>query len=482
MASRWDQPQETLSANRLARQDTTSSVESSDLYKPLPSGRWLLEFHASCPKCHHYHSGAKLKIDNHDDKSKASPVLCENCKDPWMLFGGRNSTQLSLLSVMSTVPDPVEREVHRLLVAMVRPVTAVATSHLARNPGTTADDVAPEGSSALGSHETTSLPPNTNRDIFQGLSVSKQQKRTTLRPKIITRSVSGLNSADTGQHPFFNFRKKLVTRFPILSRVASIAADRPLTSTRRVNDRAQDTQHISMNRCPVSNRNSATTEHVSSIGSRPGTVDAATPPLSPEAQKFMTEIKDNPISSMNQEDRIRWARKKLTAFRLRRASAALLEEPSFIDRVSLASSDDLLHMPVSQLDRPGSIGHLLGSHSGHFDGLYFTDSIPPTHRDSMSERTSEVTTAAGDGLFGPRIPFQGLLSHERQSSGSSRRFSVQSAPRTWQQIQNIRTEARYSQDISSAAAIRDVPGARARIIHRLSGGAALRTSNEDPGL
>lgn len=464
MALGTDQGPETLSTNELARRETASSV-GSNLYKPLPTGRWLLECHASCPRCHHYHSAATLKIDNQADERKISPVLCENCKEPWVTFGSCNSTQLSLLSVLTTVPDPVEREVHRALIAMVRSMTAVATPHLARDLQTATYDAAPTTSPIYGLQDPIHEPPGADQDIFHvPVTVPKSQWQHTWRSKLVVGSISGPSKPDTTRPSFFHLRKKIVTRFPILHRVASIASQRRARTPEKVDGSAQDTSQIFMDRAPASAQDSASTQHKSSHRDQTGPTDALA--LSHEAQDFITKIQDDLVSSMSQEDCIRWAREKLTEFRFRRASTALLEEPFSIDRVSPSSSNDLRQMQVTQLDRPRSIDHLLGSHSGLFDGVYFT--APPAHRESMSGRTSEVTTVVGDGVFGPRIPFQGLIPRERRSSGASRPLSAQSAPRTWQQVQQIRSEARYSQEVASAmTAVRDVPGARARNSHRL---------------
>jgi DNA-directed RNA polymerase subunit M/transcription elongation factor TFIIS len=123
----------TSSGNNSSRRGTASSV-SSDLYQPLPVGHWLLRFHGSCPRCHHLHNAVKIKVEvSHDDR-KVNHVRCDKCRQKWLALGGRNSTQISLLSTLTTTPDPVESEVRNALINMVKSATAVASPVLSDIP------------------------------------------------------------------------------------------------------------------------------------------------------------------------------------------------------------------------------------------------------------------------------------------------------------------------------------------------------------
>jgi hypothetical protein len=58
----------------------------SDQYSPLPPGRWLMDLHGSCPKCHHQHNAVKVTIDTSHGGWSTSQVLCEGCKEIWLPF------------------------------------------------------------------------------------------------------------------------------------------------------------------------------------------------------------------------------------------------------------------------------------------------------------------------------------------------------------------------------------------------------------
>ncbi|KAF2849093.1 hypothetical protein T440DRAFT_427208, partial [Plenodomus tracheiphilus IPT5] len=429
---------------------------ASDQFKPMPIGRWLLDFHASCPRCHHYHHAAKLKIDNTCDKSKVSPIMCENCKEHWVAFGGRNTTQLSLLSVLTAGPDPVEREVHRMLVQMVRSVTAVATPLLGQDLAANRDSALPE------QNVTTARHSNAERVVFHVQAANpRPQRRFTFRPASVVGSMTRASHPITVRDFLATIKQDLAARFPRLRRSTTTPSTQCSKTAEDAQRGRQDASLASTTTAP---------EVVRSVPIQSGQPrQSETKDLSPEAQTFIAGLRDDPIVSMNNEDRIKWVRRKFTEFRMRRINADSLEEPILHDDISLASGDSLLSVQASQLGHPQSINYLLGSHLGQFDGVYAIDLTPHANRDSMSERTSEVTTAVGDDNLGIRAPWQGLLPHERRSSGSSRPLSIQSAPRSWQQSQEL---------ASNMAAARNFPSTRGRNTHRLSGGSPPRSSNE----
>ncbi|KAI8932718.1 hypothetical protein NX059_012529 [Plenodomus lindquistii] len=465
MFSQNGQPKDCLSANRLIRQETASSVESNH-YEPLPIGRWLLECHVSCPRCHHYHRASELKIDICGDKSRVSPVVCESCKEPWAAFGNRNSTQLSLLSVVTVVPDPVEREVHRALVEIIRPATAMATSILANDSGAFCNAVR---SSAV-------LEMNAAASRSSSAKHSGSQRRYSLRATSAISRVARGGGPSTRHFPLANLRQRLASRLSTLHRSGTAKSPVKLQIPNVLPVSVEASLQPSTTRGHAEARDRA---HIQSHRAHPTNGDAtAMPTLSSEAEAFIEEIKDDINEFMSQEDRIKWARKKFTDFRMRRTRANIQQESYVIDTASLASLEALSQSPASQLSRHHSIDVLIGSHRGEFDGLYGADLVPDIQRDSISERSSEVTTMVGDEYTRTRAAWQGLRPQERRDSGSSRPLSIQSVSRS-QHIHQGRAEARHSQDFAiDAAAARNISNTRARNSHRWSGGSAPRISGE----
>ncbi|KAF1998370.1 hypothetical protein P154DRAFT_577961 [Amniculicola lignicola CBS 123094] len=113
------------------RRDTGSTTGSDD-YVPLPPGRYTLLINGNCPRCHHHHKAALVKVKVFNDRDRVSHVQCENgdCQQYWLAFGGGNSTRISLLS-QCTETDPIEiereKESRYELIQIVRSVTSVAS-------------------------------------------------------------------------------------------------------------------------------------------------------------------------------------------------------------------------------------------------------------------------------------------------------------------------------------------------------------------
>jgi len=109
--------------HRFSRTDSSAR----DTYAPLPPGRWTLDLHGNCSRCHRYHKSVRFKVEIFHDPEITTYVRCQKCNEKWLAIGGRNSSQLSLLSVNTVQPDPVAAELRHSLVNMVRATTALAT-------------------------------------------------------------------------------------------------------------------------------------------------------------------------------------------------------------------------------------------------------------------------------------------------------------------------------------------------------------------
>ena len=112
--------------NRPIRQDTRASIDSI-ICTPLVPGFYKIPFHGNCPRCHHRHVAAEVKVEVTPGYTKPSYVRCENCKEKWVALGGRNSTCISLLSTLTVEPDPMENDARRAIINMVRSISSVAS-------------------------------------------------------------------------------------------------------------------------------------------------------------------------------------------------------------------------------------------------------------------------------------------------------------------------------------------------------------------
>jgi hypothetical protein len=108
------------------RRNTTSTI-SSDKYAPIPAGCWSFTLHGNCPRCHHHHNSTIIRCNISDDPIEASHILCEHCKQRWLTIGGKNITQISLLSTKTTEPDCEETDFRYTLINIVRAASAIAS-------------------------------------------------------------------------------------------------------------------------------------------------------------------------------------------------------------------------------------------------------------------------------------------------------------------------------------------------------------------
>lgn len=107
-----------------SRYDTVSTTSSG---VSLPPGHWTVPISGNCPRCHHHHRSINVHIKNADNSNGILDVHCEKCNKLWIGPGGRNSTRVSLASVETVDPPPLEPEARTTLVHMIRNATRVAT-------------------------------------------------------------------------------------------------------------------------------------------------------------------------------------------------------------------------------------------------------------------------------------------------------------------------------------------------------------------
>jgi hypothetical protein len=160
-----------VSADRPIRRGTASTVGSEgDVPPPVPPGIYTLPISGNCPKCHHHHKAATIKVPSSAGTGRATGhVYCDNCEAKWLTFGGRSST-ISLISTNTIEPDVVQQDFQYALLDMVRSVTSIASPAAlasvpevssgvpSREPSTRSQNVAIVHSRSQASHTPVQLP------------------------------------------------------------------------------------------------------------------------------------------------------------------------------------------------------------------------------------------------------------------------------------------------------------------------------------
>ncbi|KAF2660017.1 hypothetical protein K491DRAFT_675054 [Lophiostoma macrostomum CBS 122681] len=214
------------SMSRQSRRDTGSSLDSGST-KSMPPGFYSIPIHGNCPRCHHYHKAAIIKISG--DATHVEKVDCENCGSRWLGFGGRNSTCISLLSTLTDDLEPEEKQVRETLINMVRSVTSMGSiasptaalasvpelpspgpsrEHSVRRPRDQGSNIATAATAAPESGRQQSI----QRDMDRSDAGLPQRTRATTMDTATSLNVKPL--AFVG-----NVKRRLRNRFPVLDRV-----------------------------------------------------------------------------------------------------------------------------------------------------------------------------------------------------------------------------------------------------------------------
>ncbi|OAL51735.1 hypothetical protein IQ07DRAFT_390101 [Pyrenochaeta sp. DS3sAY3a] len=90
--------------------------------KSLPKGSWKLNLQGSCPTCNHHHSSVTVHVRSSDNpgSTNVGDIFCDHCKRPWIPFGNRAPTRISLLSDETTEPEPTETSFRSAIMKMKR--------------------------------------------------------------------------------------------------------------------------------------------------------------------------------------------------------------------------------------------------------------------------------------------------------------------------------------------------------------------------
>jgi hypothetical protein len=440
----------------LSRRDTASSAGSGP-YEPVPSGRWLLDFHGSCPRCHHQHNAVQIKINVSKDASRVSRIRCEECKEAWVAFGGRNTTRISLLSTTTVKPDPVEKEVRQTLINMIKAATAVASPLLAGIPEASTSDTLRHPTAQRSSDGRTQLPSPPATTARVSFQVPLRQKQTDVG-SVSTSKPAADDSNDNSLQRSASALKRKVAAGVSFFRRASLRQKQDVsqsssTGYKSMGKRSRDSDPIEQT--PASTESTSVPsqplEELTGLGVSLEQVDAISnlSPSCAEASGFIAGLGNDPISAMNEVERVEWAREKLSGFKAGRNVVAPVARPDMVNSSTQVSTSELPHVSFLRPWQRRSLEFLgLGSHFGYFDRFRASDLSLRTRPLSIAERTSEAATVVNDDstiAASIRNSWPGFQQSERDGSASPRPLSVQ-------QLRQYRSDARYSFDSTATGA------------------------------
>ncbi|KAH6644599.1 hypothetical protein C7974DRAFT_24327 [Boeremia exigua] len=424
-------PLASMRSSSRSRRESSSSY-SSDAYSPLPPGLWTLDVHGNCSKCHHHHSSARVQINISRSPNGTTHVRCERCREKWLTFGGRNQTQLSLLSVDSVPPNPTAVHVRYSLINMIRSATAVAA--LSPVLAGIAELPTPAVPSRQQSYHVTSLDDPGAVDSFGHIA-----EDTILQPQVLVGSPTALsvqpgNTQRYGIHTgryIAHLKENLGLRFPALHR-ANLSRRFGITKPSKISSNR-------LGKHPVKTGNSR--EGMLNTNCEPITVTPEefiqqetmqgqpsqesgrffeSPLPSTTAAHFLATLaRDSTnLGALTEEEKVIWVRAKCTEF----AEWAAQARNSHVT-VPVGTSIDATYTIRTPQHEEGNLRQRLptdilgvGSHYGLFDGLY----PMRAHTLSISPNTSEAETAVDDNTTVASAPRYSWSEHRLRRSGETR--------------------------------------------------------------
>ncbi|KAF2683839.1 hypothetical protein K458DRAFT_404764 [Lentithecium fluviatile CBS 122367] len=454
------------------RRDTMSTV-SSERHNSVPAGAWHILIHGNCTSCGHHHKAATIPFKVSDDPSEASDVLCERCGHKWLTLGGLNTTQISLLSTLTTDADKEDVELRCTLVEIVRSATGIMS------PGPLSS--VPEDASHVPSRENSTrnkednaqrIPePDTHHIASDAVGSPRQtaDQDTAAGSRTFDHQSTGRellsNNVELTKAVLRSLKRKLRRHFPILKKVHLTKFIRPEASKEAVEapknpfptePRRNETPPLSAGPPAADTDEQKVNENEQSQPK--DAEDVCTPAMSAaqaidDAKKFPKET----IRNMTPEQRALWIREQITAFKCRcsrqcscrhsrRSSSFMVDGGT---RVHILSP-----LPSFELPRRHSLEGI-GSHLTEFPpGMFFTDGRPPT---ISATRTSEAETIVESNTIGssPRNSRVDFVQRQRHRSWSPRPTSLISYRQPLQQLAQHRLVAQNSMDsIITGGAVR----------------------------
>ncbi|KAH7066884.1 hypothetical protein BKA63DRAFT_424781 [Paraphoma chrysanthemicola] len=422
-----------------ARQDTSSSSGSGP-YSPIPEGRWKVPFHGNCPRCHHYHKAVQVKVNVGPDSSQVSYIHCEECGEKWGAFGGRSTTQISLLSDITTEPDPMETELRYSLVEAVKAATNVASlGGIAELPtyGISRQASHRSGAEQQSDGMDQSNAPSTSVGLEE--STSRHQRQEARLPRVSTYPLVRSDTQAKDRSLPYQLASKLKrsvsarlsgSQKEVLRRLLP-ASIQPRLSARQLEKSPVRTPPDASPSGTVQPRLQVADEVSNNNAANTSINDFAVPgPSEPrtEVAVYIESLDKSGLRSMSEQERASWFREKLTAFKVRQRSkhAPLGFSPIF--QTSIRAEPSGFH------NRPPGRYSIEVRHAGtHFDNVdaNFPHEVASRRSTiSISDVNSEPPSVSDEANIAVRSRYSYLQQRVRRGLGPQRPRSLPNAPRS----------------------------------------------------
>ncbi|KAF2466241.1 uncharacterized protein BDR25DRAFT_359606 [Lindgomyces ingoldianus] len=491
-------PGPTSSSPRMIRHDTTSTVNSGNI-PPISPGFYKLPIHGNCPRCHHRHKAATIKVSR--DLSQVSHVYCERCGEKWLAFGGGNSTRISLLSTQTMDPDPNDVDFRSTLIEMVRSLTAVGS--------TAALASVPESPSRIPSREQS--VKSTNAPLGQEQLPSSAGAPMTAFPERTDASQVTSKVFDAAPPSFppptgANIRGGAATKSPrrkaLVAQLKAIKERIPFIKRLHLNQLMPSKKKAKV---PDKDKGKQPVDQALTMHENPGTLISpapnATPPKAPSNSMGIEILKtasdrhdpqkesvDTPhpgslphdnfketLKDMTHDQRIAWVREMVTDSKCRCGYYCYCRRaPISATFPASSSGSGGTQVDASTLTSQATRQYLAQRRrsnevfavGGAFDDSHTRSSSPRRPTSIASLRTSQAPTIYGsEGMTatagGPHLSFLGVAPPPRPRSRSPRPPSLPAGPsRLHEQISQDEISTRPTESSTSGRAVVSLPGAR----------------------
>ncbi|KAL5409550.1 hypothetical protein PMIN03_005897 [Paraphaeosphaeria minitans] len=446
-----DVPPETFpSPSASIRRDTVSTM-SSDKLPSLPSGRWPITIHGNCARCGHHHKAATIQIHVVEGICEASHVVCDRCGQKWLTIGGLNSTQISLLSTVTTELDYGEINFRYTLFSMVRSATSIASpTALANVP----EDPSPLPSRSSSARYTRHFFDASKRSLREYRANASSDGYAEARPTQVLDSEpiaeKSMPSLPNNSSPALKrIKRKLKKVFGVLKKVHHKALSHKSRRSEPTaeSDGKEPNTETEMQRqttstgivVPVSPGNKKPFRHV-------GGGDSVPAKITGQAIEDLGSVDKGTIRNMTPKQRDTWVRGRITAYKQSKSRSAL--QCDCKRRHSASSIGDYSLLPHRSATTPIFQRYSLDQMGSQFDalppGAFFNHTGPLT---ISATRISEADTA---------VEHQEDFSSP-QTSQHARPASLFRSRLSWQQSRHARTQ-RDSLDFVLANPIRHLRG------------------------
>lgn len=454
-----DQSHETFSVRSAPRRRDTMSTVSSDKVPSLPTGRWPLTIHGNCARCGHHHKAAIIQIQVVEGICEASHVICERCGQKWLTIGGANTTQISLLSTMTTDLDYEELNFRYTLFSMVRSTASIALPTVLSN---VPEDPSPTPSrSSSGKHRGHRHKPadiqrrgtSLNNNSTPALETQASLKSSNDGP--VTEQEPSSKRIRSHGPRYANIKRKFKNSIETLKKVQRQGFRRQEKNVQSGMDDVDHTIDKHQQSLPPPRSSQGSVSEINGVEGPCRVTENVHSDRGNAATQAIENLKSfdkEAIRSMTPEQRKEWIREQITTFNhrmtcncgcKRRHSLTSTNERSSIREYEVSPT-------VSSFQRIAL--DQMGSQFDAIPGAFFNHTGPLT---ISATRISEAVTAV-DNHSAASTPRQSRLDFVQQAhrSRSPRPASLLHSRNSWQPSRNARGQRNSMDSILASSTIR----------------------------